>query len=335
MLRKWLLWFPLSLARWALCIVGAAALVLAAMIATPLTSPPTLRSVAETARAVDRSTMPGLDHFAARDGTTLTYRHYPARGPAAGPVAILVHGSSGSSPSLHALADALAAHGVETFAPDIRGHGGSGTRGDIGYVGQLEDDMADLVAHVRRTNPDAPITLLGHSAGGGFALRLASSPIQNLFARTVLLAPYLGYDAPTNRPNSGGWARADIPRFLALAVLRRIGIDCCDALPVLAFAVPRNSEAVLVSAYSNRLTRNFATRGYKADFAATTRPVTLIAGAADELMLSDKYADAVHAIAPSVDVKLIEGANHMSLLSDPRAVSAIAEDVAKRGMAGT
>jgi len=53
------------------------------------------------------------------------------------------------------------------------------------------------------------------------------------------------------------------------------------------------------------------------------------------LMLSDKYADAVHAIAPSVDVKLIEGANHMSLLSDPRAVSAIAEDVAKRGMAGT
>jgi alpha-beta hydrolase superfamily lysophospholipase len=335
MLLKWLLWFPLSLAQWALCIVGAAALALAAMIATPLTSPPELRSVAETARAVDRSTMPGLDHFVARDGTTLTYRHYPARAPAVGPVAILVHGSSGSSPSVHALADALAAHGVETFAPDIRGHGGSGTRGDIGYVGQLEDDMADLVAHVRRTNPDAPITLLGHSAGGGFALRLASSPIQNLFARTVLLAPYLGHDAPTNRPNSGGWAQADIPRLLALAVLRRIGIDCCDALPVLAFAVPPNSEKILVPAYSNRLTRNFATRGYKADFAATTRPVTLIAGAADELMLSDKYADAVHAIAPSVDVKLIEGANHMSLLSDPRAVSAIAEDVAKRGMAGT
>jgi len=151
----------------------------------------------------------------------------------------------------------------------------------------------------------------------------------------VLLAPYLGHDAPTNRPNSGGWAQADIPRLLALAVLRRIGIDCCDALPVLAFAVPPNSEKILVPAYSNRLTRNFATRSYKADFAATTRPVTLIAGAADELMLSDKYADAVHAIAPSVDVKLIEGANHMSLLSDPRAVSAIAEDVAKRGMAGT
>jgi alpha-beta hydrolase superfamily lysophospholipase len=335
MLLKWLLWFPLRLAQWCLIIVGAAALVLAAMIAMPLTPLPELRSVSETARAVDRSTMPALEHFAARDGTTLAYRHYPARGPAAGPIAILVHGSSGSSLSVHALADALAAHGVETFAPDIRGHGGSGMRGDIGYLGQLDDDMADLVALVRKGNPNAPITLLGHSAGGGFALRIASSPIRNLFARTVLLAPYLGYDAPTNRPYSGNWASADIPRILALAALRYIGFNGCDSLPALAFAVPPNSESILVPAYSYRLMRNFATRGYKADFAATTRPVTLIAGANDELMLPDRYADAVHAVAPNVDVKLIEGVNHMSLLSEPRAISAIAEDVARRGMAGT
>lgn len=335
MLLKWLLWFPLSLLQWALCLIGLATLVLAAMIATPLTPMPELRSVSETARAVDRSTMPALDHFSARDGTTLTYRHYPARGPAAGPIAILVHGSSGSSVAVHGLADALAAHGVETFAPDIRGHGGSGNRGDIGYIGQLEDDMADFVALVRKSNPSAPVTLLGHSAGGGFALRLASSPIQNLFARTVLLAPYLGHDAPTNRPDSGGWAHADIPRLLALAVLHRAGIDCCEQLPTLAFAVPANSSAILAPTYSFRLMRNFATRGYREDFAATTHPVTLFAGADDELMLSEKYADAVHAVAPKVDVKLIEGANHMSILSDPRAVSAIAEDVAKRGMAGT
>ena len=129
----------------------------------------------------------------------------------------MVHGSSGSSGgTIHALAQALAARGVETYALDIRGHGASGTRGDIGYVGQLEDDLADFVAVVRKTVPSAPLTLIGHSSGGGFALRVAGSPIQNLFARTVLLAPYLGYDAPTNRPNSGGWASADIPRILAL-----------------------------------------------------------------------------------------------------------------------
>jgi alpha-beta hydrolase superfamily lysophospholipase len=328
---KWMVWFPLRLLRWGLSIVGLATLVLAAMLAAPLGRLPELTSVSQAARAVDRSTMPPLERFSARDGTHLAYRHYPARGAAGEKIAILVHGSSGSSVAVHALADALAARGIETYAPDIRGHGGSGTRGDIGYVGQLENDLADLVAVVRKTSPNQPLTLLGHSAGGGFALRVASSPIQNLFARTVLLAPYLGYDAPTNRPSSGGWASADIPRIFGLMALRGLGVDCCEALPTLAFAVPPNSERILAPTYSYRLMRNFATRGYKSDFAALTRPLALISGAGDELMLADKYADAVHAIAPSVDVKLIDGVDHMGIVSDPKAVSAVAEDVARAG----
>jgi alpha-beta hydrolase superfamily lysophospholipase len=334
-MMTWLIWFPLRLLRWALAIVGAIALLLAAMVAMPLVYPPELKSISQTASNVDRSNMPPLERFAARDGTQLAYRHYPARGQAAGRVAILIHGSSGSSAAAHALADALAAHGVETFAPDIRGHGGSGTRGDIVYLGQLEDDMADFAAVVRKRSPDAPITLLGHSAGAGFALRIASSPIKDQFERTVLLAPYLGYDAPTNRPHSGGWASADLPRFLALTAMRRLGIDCCEGLATLAFAVPANSSSILAPTYSYRLMRNFATRGYRADLAAVTKPLTLFAGADDELMLSDKYADAVHAVLPQADVKLIDGIDHMGVVSTARAVNVIAEDVATRGIAGS
>src|SRR5437016_768691 len=220
---RWLVWFPLKLLSWGLSIVGAATLMLTAMLATPLARLPELTSVSQAARAVDRSTMPPLQRFSARDGTELAYRHYPARGPGSEKIAILVHGSSGSSVAVHALADALAARGIETYAPDIRGHGGSGTRGDIAYVGQLENDMADLVALVRKASGE-PITLLGHSAGAGFALRMASSPVKEEFARTILLAPYLGYDAPTNRPQSGGWASADLPRLFALAMMGRIGV---------------------------------------------------------------------------------------------------------------
>ena len=209
-MSKWIVRFPLKVLAWALGLVGFAALALTAMIAAPITPLPELTSISKTARAVDRSTMPPLSRFSARDGTELAYRHYPARGTPSGKIAILVHGSSGSSVAVHALADALAARGVETYAPDIRGHGGSGSRGDISFTGQLENDMADFVALVRKTAPTQPLTLMGHSAGGGFALRVAASPIQDLFARTVLLAPYLGYDAPTNRPDSGGWAKADM-----------------------------------------------------------------------------------------------------------------------------
>jgi pimeloyl-ACP methyl ester carboxylesterase len=328
-MRRWMFRFPLKLLAWALAIIGAAALVLTAMIATPLSRLPELTSVSKAARAVDRSTMPQLTRFSARDGTQLAYRHYPARGAASGKIAILVHGSSGSSAAVHALADALATHGVDTYAPDIRGHGGSGTRGDIAFIGQLENDLEDLVALVRETSPNQPLILLGHSAGGGFALRVASSPLGSRFARTVLLAPYLGYEAPTNPPGAGGWASPDIPRILGLMALRRLGIDCCEALPTLAFAVPAKSETVLAPTYSYRLMRNFATRGYKGDFASTRNPVTVISGANDELMLADKYADAVHAVSPSVEVKLIEGVDHMGIVSNPKAVSVVADDVAK------
>jgi alpha-beta hydrolase superfamily lysophospholipase len=312
-----------------LAVAGFAGLLLAAMIATPVRRPPEVISISTTARAVDRSDMPGLVRFHARDGTELAYRHYPARGPATGQVAVAVHGSSGSSVAVHALAKGLAARGVDTYAPDIRGHGASGTRGDIGYVGQLEDDMSDFVAEIRKTSPTAPLTLLGHSSGGGFALRLAGSPIQNLFVRTVLLAPYLGYDAPSSREDAGGWASPDIPRFLALSLLRRFGIVCCESLPTIAFAVAANSSAILAPTYSYRLMRNFGTTpDYRGDLAAAGKPVALFAGAADELMFPDKYQDAVGRRVP---VRLIEGVNHMGIVSDPAAVAAIAEDVAKPG----
>jgi alpha-beta hydrolase superfamily lysophospholipase len=353
--------------KWALCAVGAMALILTAMIATPLERPPEMRAVSDSAKGIDWSTLPPLERFQARDGTWIGYRHYAAKafssevetgsreenaskqesgapfrshrngngssGTVAGKGAIFIHGSSGSSATVnHALTHAMSARGVETWALDIRGHGGSGTRGDIAYVGQLEDDLIDFVAHVRKTAPDLPLTLVGHSAGAGFSLRVAATPImQDMFVRTVLLAPYLGYDAPTNRPGNGGWVSVDIPRFLGLTALRKLGIDCCSQLPVLAFAVRPNSEKLLTSTYSDRLMRNFATHGYRLDLPATTRPITIIAGAEDEMMISDRYAEAVQAIKPSVDVRIIDGVNHMGIVTNAKAVAVIADDVATRG----
>jgi alpha-beta hydrolase superfamily lysophospholipase len=327
----------LAALRWALCLVGAAALVITGLVATPLTPLPELASISAARGTVDFSALPMIERFQARDGTWLGFRHYPAAGPATGRAAIVIHGSSGSSGgTIHALSGALAAHGVETWAVDIRGHGASGSRGDIGFVGQLEQDMADLVAEIRKTAPAMPLTLVGHSSGGAFALRVAGSPIQNLFARTVLIAPYLGYDAPSTRPGSGGWARADIPRIIGLELLRAVGVSCCESLAVLALAVAPNSEKTQVGTYTDRLMRNFAaSRDYRRDLAAATKPLTIISGADDELMFSDKYADAVRGAAAPVDVRVLDGINHMGIVAAPKAVSLIAEDVATRGQAGS
>jgi alpha-beta hydrolase superfamily lysophospholipase len=311
-----------------LAIIGLAALGLGVLIGWPVRQPPELASISDSRKWIDFATLPNVERFQARDGTDLAYRHYPARAPATDRIAIVVHGSSGSNRSaIHALSMALAARGVENYAVDIRGHGSSGTRGDIRYVGQLEDDLADLVAEVRKTHPTAPLTLIGHSAGGGFALRVAASPNQNLFARTVLLAPYLGYDAPSTRPNAGGWASPDIPRLIGLMVMHRLGLPWAESLPVLAFAVPPASVKILNATYSYRLMTNFAaSRDFRHDLAVAGRPIAIFAGGADELMLPEKYQEAV---GNRATVRIIDGINHMGIVGDPAAVSVIADDVAK------
>jgi pimeloyl-ACP methyl ester carboxylesterase len=275
--------------------------------------------------------MPQLQRFSARDGTVLSYRHYArATTVSTDRIAILIHGSSGSSSSVHALAKALAARGVESYAPDIRGHGASGTRGDVAYIGQLEDDLQDFVAEVHKAHPNAPLVLIGHSSGGGFALRIAGSPIQSLFSRTVLLAPYLGYDATTTRPNSGGWANADIPRIVALHFLRRLGVTCCQDLPAVALAVPLHSEKVQTAVYSYRLISNFGVNSYRDSLATAKGPITIIAGTSDELMVASNYRAAV-ADFPFVDVRLLDGVDHMAVVSDLTVGAAIADDVVARG----
>ena len=166
-------------------------------------TPEPLASIYSGAMAIDREGRPDLSRFQARDGTWLAYRLYPAANGAKDSLAILAHGSSASSEEMNAVAKALAQGGVAAVAIDARGHGASGTRGDIAYIGQLDDDLADLVAELRKSYPPLRLTLIGHSSGGGFVLRIAGGPLVRKFDRFVLLAPFLGYFAPTNLPNEG------------------------------------------------------------------------------------------------------------------------------------
>lgn len=309
--------------------VSIASLVLAGMIAVPVTHPPALASISDAVRAADRSGIPPLSYFQARDGSQLAYRHYPAATPTS--AAILIHGSSGSSLAMHPLAKALAERGVESFVPDIRGHGASGTRGDIGYLGQLEDDMADLVAHVRAGGTASPLTLIGHSSGGGFAVRVAGSGIQGLFARTVLLAPWLGTKSPSSRDNAGGWASPNLPRIIALSILRSVGIVCCDQLPVIAFAVQPDAKRFLTAEYSHRLLSNFgAHREYRTDLNGAKGPIMLIAGADDDLIFADKYAEAVQGTTARVELRVLANVGHMDLVSTTPVVGVVADNIAGR-----
>jgi alpha-beta hydrolase superfamily lysophospholipase len=315
MIRRTLSGFRLLLA-----LVGLVAVVLGVMLSVPVVPPPLLASIETTARSADRSGMPELQRFQARDGTWIAYRTYSASGER---VAILVHGSSASSASMHNVAKALSASGISSLALDVRGHGQSGSRGEIGYVGQLEDDLADFLDHVAKEYPQARLMLVGHSSGGGFALRVAAGPLGARFERFILLAPYLGPFAPTTRPDSGGWANASVPRLVALGAMHRAGLKIGGDLPVLAFAVGPNGRKNLTSQYSFNLFANYRTADYAADFANAAGPVALLAGANDELMWPEKFADVAVSRGQKLPVTLVPGSNHMGITIDAPALDAL------------
>src|SRR5580693_87335 len=105
-------------------------------------SPPAMASMAGPLSRVNFEDVPTPQRFQARDGARLQYYAYPA---AQNKVVVLVHGSVGPGKGMHAPAKALRDAGVSTYVLDIRGHGGSGRRGDIDYIGQIDDDLDDFV----------------------------------------------------------------------------------------------------------------------------------------------------------------------------------------------
>jgi non-heme chloroperoxidase len=301
-----------------LAFVPVAGIVAAVALGGPRPPPP-MASISDPFRSVDFSGMPPLRHFTARDGVTLAYRRYPGSG-GIGSV-VLVHGSSASSESMHPLGAALARAGFDVYSLDMRGHGGSGPRGRIAHVGQLEDEVEDFAKAV---NPPKPCTLIGFSSGGGFALRLAGSPRRELFDRYVLLSPFLHQDAPTARPASGGWVGVGVPRIVALAILNGFGITVLNDLPVNAFAVAADDGDRLTPTYSYALATNLRPHDdYRADIRGASQPMEVLVGSDDEAFRAERFGATFEEAGRPTRVTVVPGVGHIGLTVRPAGIEAV------------
>ena len=293
--------------------------------------PPVLASLIGPLDKIDFSDLPAIETIPARKGGTIAFRRWGVAGSAGDPTLILIHGSALSSTSLHPLGKALAAAGIAVFAPDLRGHGKTGRKGDIDYRGQLDDDLADLVAMVKAARPGSQLVLAGFSGGGGFALRSAALPQGGTFERVVLLSPMFGIRAPTVKSGGDRWVRLFVPRILALIVLDRFGIHAFDYLPVAAFAIPPERADILTGSYSFRLLRAITTADYAADLKAAPSRIAVLVGEKDELFNAELFAPTVQAVRADAKVTVIQGLNHIELTTDPRAVPVIVASVRGQG----
>jgi non-heme chloroperoxidase len=264
--------------------------------------------------------------YSARDGSELPLRVYDSKRRDA-PLLVLIHGSGWYGAQFDGLARELA--GVaDVLVPDLRGHGvAPARRGDVDYIGQLEDDLADLIK--ARVKPGQKVVLGGHSAGGGLVVRFAGGENAGLIDGAVLLAPFLKYDAPTTRPDTGGWAYPLTRRLIGLSMMNAAGIATMNYLPVIQFNFPFEVldgplGAAATTTYSYRMNTSYVPRfDYLKDVAALP-PFLLIVGAEDEAFVADQYEPLMSSVTDKGRYRVLAGVGHLDLVDRPETAREIA-----------
>ncbi|MGH8528914.1 MAG: alpha/beta hydrolase [Nevskiales bacterium] len=263
-----------------------------------------------------------LEPYMARDGTELSFRRYPA---ATSTHLILLHGSSAHGAYLHSFAQYLSArNAANVYAPDIRGHGPAPKRrGDIDYIGQLEDDVADLIMHIRKGAPaSARFVLGGHSSGGGLAVRFGGSEHGHMAHAILLLAPYLGHDAPMVKRNAGGWAQADIPRIVGLSILNGFGITRFNGARVLRFNLPEKYHSGYETlTYSFRLMKGMHPDNYKIALRNYKGRVLLLVGSQDEAFHADAFKSGILPYKPDANIGFVKDGSHLGIIMSESAMA--------------
>lgn len=216
----------------------------------------------ESALAGNLQIAPEPAQIETRDGWTMPVRKYGMQ-DASKPVLILIHGSGWKGLQYNAMAQNLLKD-AHVLAVDLRGHGATPERrGDVDYIGQMEDDLADLIQ--AEAAQGQQVVMLGHSSGGGLVVRFAGGEHGALIDNAVLFAPFLKHDAPSTRSDSGGWAHLLLRRVIGLSILNGFGITALNHLTAIQFNMPAEITEgpyghLATTAYSFRLNTGFAPR---------------------------------------------------------------------------
>lgn len=266
--------------------------------------------------------------FTMRDGVELFGRRFATDSDT---TVVFVHGVASESSGHNQTAGMIRAAGsVEVIALDLRGHGESGGRlWDIDYIGQYEDDLADVVAHIRASTPDGRVILAGHSMGGGIALRFALLTDAPTVDAYLLFAPNLGVRSATARTESSGDTDPDvepplkinIPRLIGLSMLTTVRITWLNGLPTMIFNLPPEFPT---PGYSFRAMATTGTDDHAVALAAVSVPLLVIVGSDDEAFRGEQYEPVITAHSEG-EVVLVDGETHDSILRSEEAMEAVRE----------
>ncbi|TNE72601.1 alpha/beta fold hydrolase [bacterium] len=228
---------------------------------------------------------------------------------------ILIHGVASSAYMYNKTAGLLQeATQAEVYAIDLRGHGQSeGNIGDVDYINQYVDDLADIIKEIRKEKPNGKIIIAGHSMGGGIALRYAMEKQYDQPDGFLLFAPLIGHNSPAfsqgqtpENKTEEPFMKIHIERIIGLTLLNEIGNHNYDSLPVLFFNLP---DVVPLRKYSYRANKSSTPDDYVAGLKAVDKPMLVLIGSEDEAFSSIATKEAVLKNSKG-EIQIIERASH-------------------------
>ena len=203
---------------------------------------------------------------------------------------------------------------AEVFAIDLRGHGQSeGNNGDVDYINQYVDDIADIIKEIRKEKPNGKIIIAGHSMGGGVALRYAMAKQYEQPDGFLLFAPLLGHNSPafpqkqdSESNNEESFMKIHIERIIGLTMLNEIDNHEYDSLSVLFFNLPENAP---LRKYSYRANKSMTPDDYVAGLKAVNKPMLVLMGSEDEAFSAEATKEAILKNSNG-EIQIIDKASH-------------------------
>ena len=212
---------------------------------------------------------------------------------------ILIHGVGSNAYMYNKTAGLLQeATQAEVYAIDLRGHGQSeGNSGDVDYINQYVDDLAEIIGTIRKEKPNGKIIIAGHSMGGGVSLRFAMAKQYEQPDGFMLFAHLIGHNSPAFPQAQANeniaeepFMKIHIERIIGLTMLNEIENHDYDSLPVLFFNLP---EAVPLRKYTYRANKSMTPDDYVAGLKAVNKPLLVIMGSEDEAFSATATKEAI------------------------------------------
>lgn len=220
---------------------------------------------------------------------------------------------------------------------NLRGNGASGgLKGRVGYTGQLEDDVQQVVLQLAKSYPEVPIVLSGHSGGTAICLRYADRYKFHEIAGLILMAPIIQpnpeasrYDMPGTwflklfkRASGGGRSipknkKNQLPKIYVSRIILAWIFPFLRNIYTVSFPRDGDLHEGRTFYFSYKTMKNYFVPNYAAVFSRISAPVFISIGSDDDVTLPsfiDSISSEYISSDPKSECHILDGVNHINVV---------------------